>query len=71
MASTKPHLEEKNTLSDKPIEPRCAECGSNQISVDATAQWDVEEQDWVLCGTCDHTVCEDCGSEAQPDWKDV
>lgn len=59
MASTEPHLEEKTTLSAKPIEPRCAECGSNRISIDATAQWDVEKQDWVLCGTCDHTVCED------------
>jgi hypothetical protein len=41
----------------------CSECGSDNVSCDATAEWDVETQAWVLRGTFQNTDCDDCGGE--------
>ena len=49
------------TLSIKKV---CANCGSENVWVDATAAWDVENQGWELAFTSlDHAVCADCGGE--------
>lgn len=39
---------------------RCPRCGGNNVHKDAVAEWDVEAQDWTLCGVHDHESCGDC-----------
>jgi hypothetical protein len=39
---------------------KCNACGSDNIKKDAYAEWDVEQQEWVLCTVFDDTVCDDC-----------
>ena len=41
----------------------CRHCGSENVSVDATARWSVETQTWELAGLFDNSDCEDCGRE--------
>lgn len=41
----------------------CLNCGSDQLSCDATARWDVDTQDWELSGVFDSKTCDDCGYE--------
>jgi hypothetical protein len=36
----------------------CATCGSDDVLRDAWAEWDVEQQQWVLQNVFDHAVCE-------------
>ena len=49
--------------------PICPNCGSADISRDATARWCDETQDWTLSGTFDDTTCDDCGQETNdPNW---
>ena len=44
--------------------PVCPHCGSsNNISVDASAIWGQEAQDWVLACVYDAFHCGDCDSE--------
>jgi len=38
----------------------CEECGSKKVWVDAIADWDEKEQEWVLGGTFQHEHCDDC-----------
>lgn len=47
----------------KPVVVVCPECGSPDVSVDATARWDIEAQDWVMSGTFDDRTCGSCGYE--------
>lgn len=51
--------------------PYCEYCGSEEISFDATATWDKEQQEFVLIGTMDDAVCEACGEESRPSWVEV
>ncbi|WP_294537682.1 hypothetical protein [uncultured Rhodoblastus sp.] len=52
--------------------PICPNCGSADISRDATARWCDETQDWTLSGTFDDMTCDDCGRETNgPDWIDA
>lgn len=39
------------------IEMRCTTCGSTNVSMDAAAEWDPDQQGWVLSTTYDHTWC--------------
>ena len=41
----------------------CERCGSNHVTLDAWAEWNVEQQEWVLGATYDHTYCHKCDSE--------
>lgn len=41
----------------------CKECGSSAVVIDATAQWNIEEQCWELAGTFDASWCDHCGQE--------
>lgn len=47
---------------------RCVECGSFDISTDASARWDFEAQEFVLSGCQDETYCEPCGGERLCEW---
>lgn len=42
----------------------CERCGSNLVTRDAWAEWNVEEQDWVLGAAYDYTFCHKCEAEA-------
>jgi hypothetical protein len=41
----------------------CSWCGSADVSRDAWASWDVEEQDWVLGAVFDQGFCQACECE--------
>ncbi len=41
----------------------CKHCGSDHLTRDASAVWDVGVQGWILAGVQDRSVCEDCGRE--------
>ena len=45
------------------IRPICSRCGSDDISSDACARWDVERQAWDLSGTQDCKTCGNCGAD--------
>lgn len=46
------------------IKKVCPECGSDDISRDASARWSIEKQEWELCVVYDKYVsCGDCGYE--------
>lgn len=42
----------------------CSKCGSDHVSRDAWADWDVESQDWVLGAVFDAGFCHRCEGEA-------
>ena len=41
----------------------CEKCGSDQVTLDAWAERNVEQQLWVLGATYDHTYCHKCDDE--------
>ena len=41
----------------------CERCGSERVWLDANAEWDHEEQAWVLLNTFDNAYCTDCEGE--------
>lgn len=43
----------------------CESCGSDLVTLDAWAEWDVEQQKWVLGATYDHTFCHKCDAETR------
>lgn len=47
----------------KRIKIVCPECGSDNVSRDATAHWCIETQEWELSSVQDQGYCEDCGEE--------
>lgn len=47
----------------------CGECGSRHVKVDAFAEWDVEQQKWVLSDTFQNEFCADCNGEAFLRWE--
>lgn len=57
-------------MSDK-RKPVCAECGSDNVWVDATASWDIGQQRWVLENTFQQEYCEKCDGETTFEWEDV
>lgn len=42
----------------------CKDCGSDDVSRDAWAGWDLERQDWVLQAVFDAGFCQRCEEEA-------
>lgn len=38
----------------------CADCGSENVVLDAWASWDFTKQDWALATTFDAEFCRDC-----------
>ena len=46
----------------------CKTCGSEEVSKDATARWNVESQEWELSATYDKpNFCETCEGETSID----
>jgi hypothetical protein len=43
----------------------CNQCGGNSVTRDAWAEWDAEEQDWVLGAVYDYAFCHDCQEETR------
>lgn len=41
----------------------CANCGSKEVWVDATAVWSEAAQQWELLHTFDNSYCNDCDGE--------
>ena len=41
----------------------CERCGSDEVLVDAWAEWSVENQSYQLSELLDHAECEACGGE--------
>lgn len=51
--------------SSKRITFICENCGSDLVTRDAWAAWDVNEQDWTLGAAFDYTFCHKCEAEAR------
>jgi hypothetical protein len=49
--------------SRKRVTYLCERCGSDLVTLDAWAEWNVEQQEWVLGATYDHTFCHKCDGE--------
>jgi hypothetical protein len=45
----------------------CADCGSSDVTRDATASWSNELQDWELCSVMDQGYCNECDTESALD----
>lgn len=43
----------------------CGTCGSENVKLDAWAEWDAENQMWSLGATFDHAICDDCDGECK------
>lgn len=41
----------------------CEKCGSSKVVSDATAEWDVHQQNWIVVGHYDSSECLDCECE--------
>lgn len=48
-----------------PIRIVCETCGSERVTRDAWAEWDVDTQDWVLASVYDYAFCHDCEEDAR------
>lgn len=46
-----------------PIDIYCGECGSRNVTRDATAAWSISAQAWELQSVQDQGYCDDCGGE--------
>lgn len=45
-------------MAPRKVKMVCERCGSEEVLRDAWAEWDVDEQEWVLQNVFDHAVCE-------------
>ena len=52
-------------IDGKPIAIICGTCGSDEISRDAWANWDVRTQQWVLGAVFDYAHCHRCDGETR------
>jgi hypothetical protein len=51
--------------SSKRIAIICGNCGSDEVSRDAWANWDAREQEWVLGAVFDYGHCHRCDGESR------
>jgi len=51
---------EDTTMTDKHFKPVCDHCGSDDITRDAVARWDVDTGEWVMTDTYDDEFCGAC-----------
>jgi hypothetical protein len=49
----------------------CPDCGGDNVSRDAFADWDFDTQAWVLGHVFDQGHCHDCGKEVSLDEEEV
>jgi Zn finger protein HypA/HybF involved in hydrogenase expression len=45
------------------IKKVCEKCGSEDIWIDAAAEWDIDSQSWQLGNMWDYSHCADCDSK--------
>lgn len=50
-------------MTKRHIEYVCEICGSNNVTSDATAAWNIETQQWEICGVMDSSGCNNCGAD--------
>jgi hypothetical protein len=50
---------------DKRYAMVCNSCGSDEVSRDAWADWDVKNQQWVLGSVFDYGHCHKCDGETR------
>jgi hypothetical protein len=43
----------------------CGTCGSDEVSRDAWADWDIDKQEWVLGSVFDYGHCHKCECESR------
>lgn len=56
-------IEIKPDSKPNPIKIVCSNCGSDDITCDATTRWDEDTQQWELSGVFDSKTCGNCGYE--------
>jgi hypothetical protein len=49
----------------------CGTCGSERVTIDAWASWDVDKQDWVLDDIFDNEYCHDCEGETRIETEEI
>lgn len=49
-------------MDDKGTRKVCERCGSEMVTRDAWAEWNVERQEWVLSAVFDYAFCHNCAS---------
>lgn len=54
-------------MGAEPVRMVCEECGSELVTRDAWAEWDAEEQEWVLGAVFDFAFCHQCEDETHID----
>lgn len=52
-------------MDGKPVRMICETCGSERVTRDAWAQWNVEGQDWTLGAIYDYAYCHACDGETR------
>jgi predicted RNA-binding Zn-ribbon protein involved in translation (DUF1610 family) len=54
------------------VRKTCPECGSKEIRWDALVRWDEKAQDYEISSVDESLhICNDCGSEFDPDEHDL
>lgn len=51
------------------VTKHCVVCDSEDVWLDANAEWDIEAQTWVLKNTLDTAYCDNCEAERSIDDK--
>lgn len=52
-------------MSERPVRVVCGHCGSEEVTRDAWAAWDIERQDWLLAAVYDYAYCHKCEGGAR------
>ncbi len=52
-----------NEVPENALYPVCAHCGSDDVTMDAVARWDIKQQTWIMSDTQDFTDCQQCGGQ--------
>jgi len=50
-------------MEHRRIKKCCKYCGGENVSIDATARWNVDAQAWELAELFNNSDCDDCGGE--------
>lgn len=50
-------------MEQSKVKKCCKYCGGENISIDATARWNVGAQQWEISALFDNSDCDDCGGE--------
>lgn len=49
----------------------CGTCGSERVTIDAWAAWDVDKQEWVLDDFFDAEYCHECEGETRIETEEL